>query len=176
MAFDDEDEEYSAEFSEEQLEEALDELGHVLEEEYVGDDRFELVDLMTPGPAEGEDFRLRLTVEGGAHFFVAVLAEEQLVRVGLAVEDEDLAEEIEESALESGGTLTDFLAEAMDESELDYEVQHYEDEEFYFASEIPLETEQELASEELRETIIDYLDGYIEAFLPILGGEEEEEE
>ena len=144
-------------------------LGRWIEDRYVGDDRFESVALLQPGRLENEDFRLRLDIDDASHFFVAVRSEEGFVRVGIATDDSDISEKIEEFILEAGGSMTDFLSEALEgQEELDYEVHHFHDDAYYFCSEIRFDVADELGSESLREEIVSYLEGYIAALLAFM--------
>jgi hypothetical protein len=168
MADMDDDDEFSGDFGEENIEDAIAELGQWLEDAYTGDDRFEYVELATPGPGENETFRLRLVIDDSTEFFVALLREDNLIRVGLSTEDAAVNDSIEEAMLEGGGTLTEFLAEAMEaEEELEREVQHLNEDYFYFCSEITYESAVEVNSETQRDEIVYYLDGYITALIEL---------
>jgi len=137
-------------------------LAQWLEEQYVGDDRFESIEVHAPGPLEGEAVRVKFICDAATHFFVAVLEDDALIRIGLATQDEAVGKEIEGAANESGDSLTEFLADVMDaEEELEHEVQHFHDDMFYFCSDIPYQREEDLASDILRDEIIYYLDGYM---------------
>ncbi len=143
-----------------------------LDERYRGDERFASTDLEEPGSGEGETGRLRLPLDEATEFFVAVLADEGCVRVGLATDDEELSETIESTILETGNSLTEYLAESMETLEdLDYEVQHFHDEAYYFCSDLPFDTAEELGSPDFRERVLHYLEGYVEAMLGIIEGE-----
>src|SRR5262245_59406134 len=108
-------------------------LGHWLEEQYTGDDRFEAIEICEPGPLEGEAVRVKYICDERTHFFVAVLADDGLIRVGLATEDRAVSEAIESAALENEDSLTGFLQEAMEAAdELEHEVQHFHDDVYYF--------------------------------------------
>lgn len=171
MIDDDEDGGEDYEESDQEAERIL-RFGHQLDERYVGDHRFEIVELDEPGPLDGEDFRLRFNVDEQTHFLVSVFANEGFVRVGLATADETVSTSIEEAILESGESPTEFLARAMDaEDELEHEVQHFHDDVFYFASEIPFDLPQELLTKHFREQTIAYLEGYIDAFLEMIEAE-----
>lgn len=167
----DEDEEYTGELSEEQLEEKIAEFGHELEESFAGDDRVHHVELLVPGEGGEENFRLRLAVDEGSHFFVAVLGEDHIVRVGLATEDEELSKKIEDDTLESGGTLSEHLAESMEDAdELEFEAQHFHDDYYYFCSEIPYESAEQIGSHTQSEAVHAYLNAYIDALGGLVSG------
>lgn len=169
MADLDDEDEFETEFGEEHLEESIAELGQWLEDAYTGDDRFEYVELATPGPAEGETFRLRLVIDETTEFFVAFMEDDNLIRVGLATEDAGIADAIEEAMLESGGTMTEFIADAMEaEDELEHEVQYLNEDVFYFCSDITYESDAEVNSETQRDAIVYYLDGYIAGLLDLV--------
>jgi hypothetical protein len=145
-------------------------LAHFLQEQYIGDDRFDTVELAEPGPLDDEDVRVKYICDNNSHFFVAVLSGEGLVRIGLATQSEAVCEAIEEAATDIGGSLTEFLQDALEsEDELEHEVQHYHDDMDYFASEIPYQTSEDLASDILRDEIVYYLDGYMNGFYDYLG-------
>jgi hypothetical protein len=164
----DDEDEFETEFGEEHLEESITELGQWLEDSYAGDDRFEYVELNVPGVDEEEAFRLRLVVDEATEFFVAFLEEDNMVRVGLATEDAAVSDAIEEAMLESGGTMTEFIAEAVDaEDELEHEVQFLNEDSFYFCSDIPYESDAGVNSETQRDAIVYYLDGFIGALLEL---------
>jgi len=165
---DDEDDDFDGDYGDEHLDEAIAEMGQWLEDAYTGDDRFEYVELVTPGTGENETFRLRLVVDESTEFFVAFLQEDNLIRVGLCTADAAINEAIEEAMLEGGGTMTEFLAEAMEaEEELEHEVQHLNEDYYYFCSEITYESDAEVNSETQRDAIVYYLDGFIAALLEL---------
>jgi hypothetical protein len=169
MADLEDDDDFETEFGDEHLDESIAELGQWLEDAYTGDDRFEYVELVTPGPAEGESFRLRLVVDDAAEFFVAFMQDDSLIRVGLATEDAGLADTVEEAMLEGGGTLTEFIADAMEaEDELEHEVQYLNEDVFYFCSDITYESDAEVNSETQRDAVVYYLDGYVGALLEVV--------
>jgi hypothetical protein len=159
-------------------------LAHWLEEQYQGDDRFESIEIDEPGPLEGEAVRVKFICDERSHFFVSVLEDESLVRVGLGTGDRWASEAIETAALETGDSLTEFLADSMDaDDELEHEVKHFHDDMFYFCSDIPYQRVEDLASDHLRDELIYYLDGYMTALFEYLeveadeaGDEDEEEE
>lgn len=139
-------------------------LAHWLEEQYIGDERFESIEIDEPGISEGETIRVRFTCNAQTHFFVSVFEEDGLLRIGLASESESLSKEIEETAEESGDSLTEFVEVAMDaEDELEHEVTHFHSDMYYFSSDLPYQREEDLASSILRDEIIYYLDGIITA-------------
>ena len=140
-------------------------LAHWLEEQYAGDERLESVEIDEPGLSEGETIRVRLVCGAQTHFFVAVLEEDGLLRVGLATEDEALNHEIEDTATESGDSLTEYVEIAMDaEDEMEHEVTNFHSDMFYYASDIPYQREEDLSTSVLRDEIIYYLDGLMTAF------------
>lgn len=150
-------------------------LAQELEERYTGDPRFELVELAEPGQLEGERFRLKLIHDEHAHFFAAAIPDECIVRVGLCTDNRWASEGIEQAILDSGDSMTEFLEDAMDSNEeLEHEVQHFHDDAFYFCSDIPYDTEIQLASEDFRELVTYYLDGYADALSEFLEEDEED--
>ncbi|MCE5228437.1 hypothetical protein LLG95_02420 [bacterium] len=145
-------------------------LAHWLEEQYAGDDRFESVEVAEPGPLDGEDVRVQFICNAHTHFLVSVLSEDGFIRIGLATESKDTVERIEEAVDEAGGSLTDFLSDALDSDEdLEHEVQHFHDDMDYFASDIPYQREEDLAADVIRDEVIYYLDGYMRAFEEYVG-------
>lgn len=168
---DDGEDEFESEYGEEHLDEAIADLGQWLEDSYTGDDRFEYVELATPGSADGETFRLRLVVDGNTEFFVAFMQDDNVIRIGLCTEDAELNDSIEEALLEGGGTMTEYLAEAMEaEDDLDHEVQQLNEDAFYFCSDLTYESDSEVNSETQRDEIVYYLDGYITALIELAQG------
>ena len=148
-------------------------LAHWLEEQYRGDDRYESVEITEPGPLDGEAVRVKFMCDALTHFFVAVLEDDGIVRVGLATADPQLSKAIEDAANESGNSLTEFLEDSMDvEDELENEVQHFHDDVFYFCSDLPFQRGEDLASDVLRDEVIYYLDGYMTSLLDYLEREE----
>ncbi len=174
MAIDD-DEEGFVHYEEET--EGTVEFAHWLKDRYSGDHRFELIELFDPGPLDGEDFRLRFLLDSGHFFLVAVNSEDGFIRVGFATQSETLYEELEEAMHDSADSMSEFLAEAMGvESELEFEMQQFEDDVFYYCSDLPLDRPEELAMDALREDAATYLDGYFEAFFGLLGDDDEVED
>ena len=142
-------------------------LGSWVEESYVGDTRFELVDMIHPGQVDGEDFRVRLAVRAGVQFFVSLFSEDAVVRVGLAVEEEDESLALEAGILEEADSMTELLEGGMEtDDEVEYEMQHFHDDVYYFSSDLPYDTEDRLRTSAFRELVESYLDGYINAFSP----------
>lgn len=173
MAIDDDEEGFV--HYEEETEGTL-EFAHWLEDRYSGDHRFEMIELCDPGTLDGEDFRLRFILDTGHFFLVAVNSEDGFVRVGFATQSEALYEELEESMHDAADSMSEFLAEIMGlDSDLEYEMQQFEDDVFYYCSDILLDRPEELAMDALREDIVTYLDGYFEAFFGLLGGDEDED-
>lgn len=152
-------------------------LAHWIYEQYVGDDRFESVVVADPAPLDEEAVRVRFICDDASHFFVSVLPDEGIVRVGLATDNPELIESIETISEEEGLTLTEFLADSIEtEDELEHEVQHFHDDCDYLCSEIPYQTEEDLNSDVLRDEIIYYLDGYITGLIDIVLEDEDDEE
>ena len=138
------------------------ELVRWIEDQYVGDDRFETIEVRIDGLHEGEAARVEFLCGTGIRFFVAVRDEDCRVRVGLTCDDEELSEKIEETAQETAGSLTEFLALATESDlELDYEMRHFQDEAFYFCSDIPYQRDADLGSEYFHDEIIYYLEAYL---------------
>lgn len=175
MAWDDDDEE-ELEADDDGATGALT-LAEWLTERYDGDERVETVDQLDPGPLEGEAVRVRMLLNAQTYFFVSVLEDEAVVRVGLATEDEELSKEIEEAATSEAGSLNDFLLAAMEDGdELEYEVTHFHDDVFYFSSEIPFQRESDLTSRHMKENLLLYLEGYITAIQELIEGAGDDED
>jgi hypothetical protein len=139
-------------------------LAHWIQEQYNGDDRFESIELLDPGPLEGEAVRVAFMVNDQTRFFLAVLEEDERIRIGLATANRAVSKAIEAAAMESGDSLTEFLADAIEaDDELEHEVQHFHDDVYYFCSDIPFQRLEDLASPVLRDEVIYYLDGYMNA-------------
>lgn len=87
------------------------------------------------------------------------------VRVGFAAKDRWANEEIEEAVESNGGTMTEFLEDAMEaDDELEFPVQHFHEAGwFHFACDLTAPD-----SPEFRERVWYYLDGYCRAILPIV--------
>lgn len=125
-------------------------------------------------------------IGGGDDILVAVGANDQKVvylgmrhggssaRVGFAARDRWANEEVEDAVESNGGTMTEFLEDEMEaDDELVYQVQHFHDTGwFHFASDIPKDPAF-FASEEGRELLWYYFDGYCRAILPIVNAEKE---
>lgn len=96
------------------------------------------------------------------------------VRVGFAAKDRWANEDVEDAVESNGGTMTEFLEDEMEaDDELEYEVRHFHDSGwFHFASDIPKD-EAYFASDEGRETLWYYFDGYARAILPLVEEKEE---
>ncbi len=149
-------------------------LAHWLEEQYTGDDRFDTVEVLEPGPLEGEAIRIKFVFDDHSHFFVAVLEDDGQLRIGLATDNRWVSEAIETAALETGDSLTEFLEDEMEaNAELEHEVQHFHDDVFYFCSDIPFQRPEDLASPIVRDEIVSYLDGYMTALISYLETDEE---
>lgn len=149
-------------------------LAHWLAEQYAGDDRFASIEVEAPGPLEEEAVRVKFICEDNTHFMVAVLAEDAIVRIGLATEDKDLAAVIQEAAEEAGGVLTDLLSDGVeDDEELEHEAEHFHDDMDYFCSDIPYQRDEDLAADILRDAVIFYLDAYLGAFYELMYEEED---
>lgn len=137
-------------------------LAHWLEEQYIGDDRFDSIEIDDPGISEGETIRARFVCNPQSHFFVSVFEDEGFLRIGLATENEELNQTIETAVSEGGDSLTEFVEVAMDaEDELEHEVTNFHSDMYYFCSDIPYQREVDLASSVLRDEIIYYLDGIV---------------
>lgn len=150
-------------------------LGHHLEDAYVGDARFETVELAVPGTSEGEDFRVSFIIDDSTRFLVSVLGDDGFARVGFSTNSEALSEKIEQGILDSGLSMTEFLEEAIGDSDgVENEMQHFHDDAYYFCSDIPYDGPQQLSSRAFREEITRYLDGYFDALLEFLGDEDED--
>jgi hypothetical protein len=61
------------------------------------------------------------------------------------------------------------------DGEMDCEVSHFEDDVFYYCSDIPFHDEVELGSRSMRENLMQYLDAYAEAMAGMLEEDEEED-
>lgn len=147
-------------------------LAHWLEEQYHGDDRFESIEVVNPGPLEGEAVRVKFICSEKSYFLVAVMEDAGQIRVGLATQSRAVREAIEAAAEENGGSLTEYLEVAMDlEDELEHEVQQFREDAYYFCSDIAYHTPEDLASDALRDEIVFYLDGYTNAFYDFCEGE-----
>lgn len=150
---------------------------HWLEDRYAGDHRFDLIELCEPGPLEGEDFRLRFILDTGHFFLVAVNSEDGFIRVGFATQSETLYEELEDAMHDAADSASEFLAEIMGvDGELEYEMQQFEDDVFYYCSDLLLDRPEELAMDALREDAVAYLEGYFEAFFGLLGNDDAAED
>lgn len=144
-------------------------LVHWVGDQFQGDDRLEGVEIDDPGLMDEETVRVRLLVDQNTHFFLAVYEDDAMIRVGLATELEELSDSIEEAVEDSGVSLTEFVQDRMaSDDDLEYEVQQFHDELYYFCSEIQYQTNQELGSHHFRDEIIYYLEGYIAALLELI--------
>lgn len=152
-------------------------LGAWLEDRFAGDNRFTNLELSIPGDLEGENFRLRLNLDSDSQVIASVFGEEGIVRVGFSTDNKELNDALEEAILDTGESFTDFLAEYMGEDyDLDHEVHHFEDDIFYFCTDIPFSDERELGSRLMREQVVAYLNGYGDAFTELLDDLEESED
>lgn len=95
-------------------------------------------------------------------------------RVGFAAKDRWANEEVEDAVESNGGTMTEFLEDEMEaDDELEHQVQHFHDSGwFHFASDIGKDAAF-FDSDEGRELLWYYFDGYARAILPIVEGGEE---
>ncbi len=169
---DDDDDEFDDDDEDELDSSAGSDLGGWIEEHYVGDARFEIVELAEPGPLEGEDLRVSLIVNEDSEFFVCVLSDDGVARVGLSTKDRETSERIEHGITESGESMTEFLEDVMDtDEELEHEMRHFHDDAYYFCSDIPFADDDQLASRAFRDEVVSYLEGYIEALGEFLEGE-----
>lgn len=140
-------------------------LAHWVAEQYFGDDRFELVEVEEPGQLDEESVRVKFICNDETHFMMSVLAEDAIVRIGLATEDQDLVDRIEEATENAGGGLTDLMAEGMGADEdLEHAVEHWHDDMDYFCCDIQYQSADDLSSDVLRDEVIYYLDGFFSAF------------
>lgn len=91
------------------------------------------------------------------------------IRVGFAARDRWANEDIEDAVESNGGTMTEFLEDAMEaDDELVYPVQHFHDTGwFHFACDIPKDSDY-FATAEGREVVWYYFDGYCRGILPIV--------
>lgn len=144
-------------------------LGREIEELYLGDGRFRTVDFSSPGPLDGEALRVSLIVDDVSEFFFSVLPDEGFVRVGLSVAGDELSQAIEEAILETGMSMTEFVSQASESGEdLEHEVHHFEDDTFYFAADIPFESDEQLESPAFQEEIANCLAAFIDSMLDLL--------
>ena len=87
-----------------------------------------------------------------------------MIRVGMATESGAVGEAIEEAVRDSGLSMTEFLAEAMNaEDDLEHEAIDFEEDLHFFYSEIEFPRPEELTATHLRDEVVLYLEGYIEA-------------
>ena len=146
-------------------------LAHWVQEQYVGDDRFETIEVLEPGHLEGEDVRTRFICSSQSHFFISVFSDDGMVRVGLATESPEVVEAIEQAVDENGGSLSEFMEDTLDmDEEIEHEVKHFHDDVDYFCSEIPYQREDDLGSEVVRDEVIYYLDAFINSLLDFAKG------
>lgn len=91
------------------------------------------------------------------------------IRVGFAAKDRWANEEVEEAVESNGGTMTEFLEDAMEADDaLEFPVQHFHEAGwFHFATDLP-KGRAHFASTEGREQVWYYFDGYCRAILPLL--------
>ncbi len=96
------------------------------------------------------------------------------LRVGFAARDRWANEEIEDAVESNGGTMTEFLEDAMEaDDELSFEVQHFHDTGwFHFASDLRLSPE-DFDTPAGHEQIWYAFDGYARAILPLVSGKKE---
>ena len=147
---------------------------HWVAEQYLGDDRFESIEVQDPGPLEEEAVRVKFICDSQTHFLVSVLQDDAIVRIGLATESKGLVARLEAAAEEVGGALSDLLAEGMDiDEDVEHEVEHFHDDEDYYCSDLHYQRDEDLFTEILRDEIIFYLDGYISAFYEYVFEEED---
>jgi hypothetical protein len=150
-------------------------LAHWVCEQYVGDDRFESVEVREPGVLEEEAARVRFNVTDETHFFVAVLADDAIVRVGLASADKELIDAIEAEVEDQGGTLTDLVADALEsDDDLEHEVEHFHDDMDYICADLQYVSDEDLASDLLRDEVLYYVEGFLAAFYGDIVEEDED--
>jgi hypothetical protein len=144
-------------------------LVHWIQEQFIGDDRYEVSEIEEPGPLEGESVRLNCVYDQASNLFVSVFEDDAIIRIGLATTSEEISEKIENASEEHGASLTEFFQDLMAaDDELEYEVQHFHDDQFYFCSEMQFQCNEDLASNDLRDLTVFYLDGYTNAMLELL--------
>jgi hypothetical protein len=146
-------------------------LGRRLEDHFVGDDRFAAVELLGPGPEEGEDFRLQLSIDDQTSYFIALRGEESVARVGMVTQDEAVGRAIEAAIHDAGESITEFLEAALDPGEaLDYEIQHYAEDGFHLWADIPFDSPARLQARSFIEQLVYYVDAFVETFARYLAG------
>lgn len=140
------------------------EFGHWLESSYMGDTRFEGLSVQHDAEAAEANLRFQLDLTERSRFFVEVRPEESIIRIGMATEDDIVAEAIEEAVRESSLSLTEFLADAMNAiDELEHEVIDFDEDERLFYSDIEYARAEDLSSQHVRDEVVYYLEGYVEA-------------
>lgn len=114
--------------------------------------------------------RVDFVVDDQSSFFAEVLPGDGAVRVGLACESREMNESIEQAVIDSGGGLDGFLEEGMDaEEKLAYPARHFSDDGvFYYCSEIPYVEPRDLDTEDMRDEVLYYLQGYHVTMRPYL--------
>ncbi len=97
------------------------------------------------------------------------------MRVGFAAKDRWANEEVEDAVESNGGTMTEFLEDEMEaDDELEFEVQHFHESGwFHFACDIP-KSKDFFESDEGKELIWYYFDGYARGVLPHAEGDDED--
>lgn len=149
-------------------------LARWLEEQYTGDDRFDVIDIAQPGEMTGESVRVCFVAatpnspsdDGQAcYFFASIFEYDLFVRVGVAVGNPEVRRAIRQLEAENDGSLTAYLEGVMDvEEALEYEVQHLREDMDYYFSDLPYDHADDLAGDEFMDEIIFYLDGYLTGF------------
>ncbi len=144
-------------------------LAYWIQEQFVGDDRFEGSNVNDSALLEGESVRLNFDYDRDTHVFVSVFEEDAIIRVGLATTREEISKAVERASEAHGDSLTEFFQDKMAVGdELEYEVQQFHDDQFYFCSEIQFQCNEDLASDDLRDQVVFYLDGYANAMIELL--------
>jgi hypothetical protein len=116
--------------------------------------------------------------EGASCWFeVAVLPGDKKVRVGFFTNDPAINTECEQVIAESGETAVRFVGQAFEEAGLEWpnpEVEHGKDAAGWsYATPVKIDEFIDLDSDEIRDKTVRMLDGYLIAFGPAIGPEEE---
>jgi len=128
---------------------------------------------------DGSTLATRFEAGGACWFEIALRPNIPQVRVGFVTTDRWKSEEVETAIEESGDSMQEFVGIAMEEVGLDWPeppVEHYRQagEYFYFATPLALDELADLDGDEVRDKTLKMLEGYLIAFGPALGGDEEE--
>lgn len=110
-------------------------------------------------------------------FEVAILPSQKEVRVGFFTTDEAINQDCEQVIAESGETAVRFVGQALEEAGLDWaspSIEHGRDGQAHFyATPLKLDDLRDLDSDEVRDKAIRMLEGYLIAFGPAIGPEED---